>query len=72
MKKRKPTPYVVVWCTEINSYVKYEETWDCFYNYEDAVKKYERLNTREGITNLKLTHVVKEPEIGVNPQEYYA
>lgn len=66
------TPYFVVWCRKTYGNIKkYEEDWDCFYKYEDAVEKYERLSTKEGITNLKITHVVKEQETGVNPQEYY-
>jgi|13_taG_2_1085334.scaffolds.fasta_scaffold312169_1 hypothetical protein len=66
------TPYYVVWCRKTYGNIqKYEEDWDCFYKYEDAVEKYERLSTNKDVDNLKITHVVKEKEIGVNPQEYY-
>ena len=67
---RKPTPYFVVWCNEENSYKKFQENWDCFYNYEDAKEKYDKLyNT--SLANLKLTKVIEEKEVGVEQQEYY-
>jgi hypothetical protein len=72
MKKeeRKPTPYFVVWCNEVNSYKKFRQNWDCFYNYEDAKKKYDKLYDKS-VENLKLTKVIEEKEIGVQQQKYY-
>ena len=70
-KERKPTPYFVVWCIEEkNSYKKFQEKWDCFYNYEDAKKKYDKLYNNS-LANLKLTKVIEEKEVGVEQQEYY-
>ena len=69
-EERKPTPYFVVWCYEENSYKKFQEKWDCFYNYEDAKKKYDKLYNNS-LANLKITKVVEEKEVGVERQEYY-
>ena len=68
----KTTMYFVVWCNEVNSYKKFEEMWDCFYNYEDAKQKYNFLSNRPNVENLKLTEVIEEENLGVIQQEYYA
>jgi len=45
---------------------------DCFFNYEDAKEKYDKLYDNSTVENLKLTKVIEEKETGVVPQEYYA
>lgn len=45
---------------------------DCFFNYEDAKEKYDKLYSNSTVENLKLTKVIEEKETGVIPQEYYA
>ena len=69
-KERKPTPYFVVWCRKVQSYKKFEMDQDCFFNYEDAKEKYDKLYNNS-LANLKITKVVEEKEVGVERQEYY-
>ena len=71
-KRTKPTPYFVVWCRKVESYKKFEMDQDCFFNYEDAKEKYDKLYNNSTVENLKLTKVIEEKETGVIPQQYYA
>ena len=72
MKRTEPTPYFVVWCRKASGYKKFEMDQDCFFNYEDAKEKYDKLYNNSTVENLKLTKVIEEKDQGVIPQEYYA
>ena len=72
-KRTKPAPYYVVWCRKLeDSWRKFEMTNDCFFNYEDAKEKYDKLYNNSDVENLKIAKVIEEKEPGVIRQQYYA
>ena len=72
-KRTKPAPYYVVWCRKLeDSWRKFEMTNDCFFNYEDAKEKYDKLYNNSDVENLKIAKVIEEKETGVIRQQYYA